>query len=127
MEIVGLGTEIVECVRVRKLLDEQGERFLQKVYTTAESQWCATLKKATEHFTAIWAAKEATLKALGVVSRRSSPWLQLEIRFAGSQASADIRGELLERMKGAQIKRIILATATSRHYATATAIALGER
>ena len=63
MDIVGLGTEIVECARVRALIEQHGERFLNRVYTDRErSRWCQARTNATEHFAAVWAAKEAVFK-----------------------------------------------------------------
>ena len=50
MNIVGLGTEIVECARVRALIDEHAERFLARIYTPEEVRWCQSRPNATEQF-----------------------------------------------------------------------------
>ena len=39
MEIVGIGTEIVECVRIGRLLQEHGELFLTRVFTPREMRF----------------------------------------------------------------------------------------
>src|SRR5215207_6760306 len=36
MEIVGVGTEIVECLRVGRMIEQHGEQFLTRIYTARE-------------------------------------------------------------------------------------------
>ena len=36
MEIVGLGTDIVEIVRIGRMIERHGELFLNRVYTPEE-------------------------------------------------------------------------------------------
>ena len=38
--IVGMGTDIVECLRIRRMIEEHGEMFLTRVYTDAEIRAC---------------------------------------------------------------------------------------
>ena len=127
VDIIGLGTEIVECARVRASIDEHGERFLQRVYSPEEIRWCQSRSNATEHYAAMWAAKEAVFKCLRVVGRGGAPWAQIEIEYKGDSPNVNLRGVFRERMAEAGIGSILLATAFSRHYATATAIALRAR
>lgn len=124
MNAIGLGTEIVECARVRAMIEEHGERFLERIYTPDEMRWCQSRKNATEHFAAVWAAKEAVFKCLKVAGRGGAPWTQIEIEFTDDVPRAKIRGALRDRMIEGGIGGVLLSTAFSRHYATATAIAL---
>jgi len=124
VDIVGLGTQIVECAHVRASIDEHAERFLNRVYTPDEIHWCQSRSNATEHFATLWAAKEAVIKCLRVVGRGGAPWAQVEVEYKGDTPSVKLRGMLRDRMTEAGIGSIMLATAFSRHYATATAIAL---
>lgn len=124
MDVLGLGCEIVECARVRAMIEEHGERFLARVYTPEEIRWCQSRKNATEHYAAIWAGKEAVFKCLRVAGRSGSPWAQIEVEFREDVPTVKVRGALRNRMSEAGIGSIVLSTAFSRHYATATAIAL---
>src|ERR1051325_4557721 len=81
MEIVGIGTDIVECLRVGRMIEQHGELFLTRVYTEREVLDCQARKRATEHFAARWAAKEAILQSLGTGWRRGMAWTDNEIRF----------------------------------------------
>lgn len=123
MSIVNLGTEIVECTRVRAMIEEHAERFLTRVYSHDEILWCQSRRNCTEHFAALWAAKEAVFKCLKLAGRSGSPWAHVEIQYVNEEAKVIVRGPLRERMSELGVNRIIVSTAFSRHYATATAIA----
>src|SRR6185437_4786 len=84
MEIVGIGTDIVECLRVGRMIEEHGELFLLRVYTEREIRYCQSRQRATEHFSAHWAAKEAILKCLGLPWRRGLSWTDMEVRIEGT-------------------------------------------
>ena len=65
MRILGIGTDIVECPRIGKMIEQHGELFLRRVYTEREIRYCQARRHALEHFAGRWAAKEAILKAIG--------------------------------------------------------------
>lgn len=56
------GIDLIEIQRVADVIERQGERFLQRVYTPHERADCG---ERTESLAARWAAKEAVAKALG--------------------------------------------------------------
>ena len=72
MNVIGIGTDIVECLRIAKMIDRHGELFISRVYTKNEIRYCQSRKQSTQHFAGRWAAKEAILKALGTGWRRES-------------------------------------------------------
>ena len=80
MDIVGIGTDIIECLRIARMIEQHGELFLTRVYTEREIRYCQRRKHATEHFAGRWAAKEAILKCLGTGWRRGICWTDVEIR-----------------------------------------------
>src|SRR5438874_13627529 len=80
MEIVGIGTDIVECLRIGRMIEQHGEIFLRRVYTEREIRYCQERKRAMEHFAGRWSAKEAILKCLGTGWSRGLCWTDMEIR-----------------------------------------------
>src|SRR5215471_11189351 len=80
MEIVGIGTDIVECVRIGRMIEQHGELFLSRVYTPRELLYCQARKNAIEHVAGRWAAKEAILKCLGTGWRKGLCWTDMEVR-----------------------------------------------
>jgi len=77
--IVGLGTDIVEIVRIGQMIERHGELFLQRVYTEAEIQYCQTKRGAIEHYAGRWAAKEAVMKTLGTGFTKGVGWTDIEV------------------------------------------------
>ena len=78
--IIGIGTDITECLRIARMIERHGELFISRVYTPEEIRYCQSRQQATQHFTGRWAAKEAILKALGTGWRRGISWRDMEIR-----------------------------------------------
>jgi len=80
MNIAGIGTDIVECLRIAQMIERHGEIFLTRVYTPREIEYCSSRKAATQHYAGRWAAKEAVLKAMGTGWARGISWHDIEIR-----------------------------------------------
>jgi holo-[acyl-carrier protein] synthase len=78
MAIVGIGTEIVECVRIAKMIETHGEQFLQRVYTPREVEYCMNRPRSMQHFAARWAVKESFIKALRI-QHHGIRWTEIEL------------------------------------------------
>jgi holo-[acyl-carrier protein] synthase len=130
MNIVGIGTEIVECVRIGRAIERHGELFLTRVYTAREIHYCRGKKYVTEHFAGRWAAKEAILKCLAMGRRQGLCWTDIEVRTearTGPREGAPkvyLCGPAKERTLALGISDILVTIAHCRAYATATAIAV---
>ncbi len=125
MEIVGIGTDIVECVRIARMIEEHGELFLTRVYTEREIRYCQARKNAVEHFAGRWAAKEAILKCLGTGWRRGIGWTDLEVRnHPDGKPQVHVRGAAKDHMQQLHIADILISISHCRAYATAQAIAV---
>jgi holo-[acyl-carrier protein] synthase len=125
MEIVGVGTDIVECLRVGRMIERHGELFLARIYTVREVRFCHSRKRATEHFAARWAAKEAVLKALGQPWRRGVEWTDVEVvQEAGGAPEVELFGATKELAGSLRVGRILLSMGHCRAYATAHAVAV---
>jgi holo-[acyl-carrier protein] synthase len=75
--IVGIGVDVASLERIRELLERHGERFLKRIYTQGERDYCEKFKDPIPHLAARFAAKEAAYKALGGVG--PIRWTQMEI------------------------------------------------
>ena len=121
--IVGLGTDIVEIVRIGKMIERHGEMFLRRVYTDDEITYCQRRKEAYEHFAGRWAAKEAVMKTLGTGFIRGIRWQDIEI---SSQTSGRplvcLHGGARDHAKRLVIDEVLITISHCRAYATATAI-----
>jgi holo-[acyl-carrier protein] synthase len=126
MKILGIGTDIVECLRIAQMIERHGELFITRVYTDDEIEYCSRRKAATQHYSGRWAAKEAVLKALGTGWRRGISWRDVEIRNDRHGAPAvTLRAGARDVMEQAGIKRLHLSISHCRGYAVAYVIAEG--
>jgi holo-[acyl-carrier protein] synthase len=73
--ISGIGVDILNIVRVKNAIERWQERFISRVYTQGEIDYCRRQKLESIHFAARFAAKEAVMKALG----RRVGWKEIEI------------------------------------------------
>lgn len=125
MDIIGMGTQVLECSRVRKLIDQHGETFLKQVYTDREVRFCNGKKQSTEQFTALWAAKEAVFRSLGTTWKRGTSWTDVEIQWEyGGTPQVVVTGPTRELMTARGVNHIMLSMAYCREFATATSLAL---
>src|SRR5215469_4828987 len=81
MAIVGHGIDIVETVRIRQMVDEHGQHFLDRCFTPVEQAYCdRSPRRRFEHLAGRFAAKEAVLKAMGTGWRGGIAWTDIEIQ-----------------------------------------------
>ena len=128
MEILGIGTDITECLRIARMIERHGDLFINRVYTPAEIRYCQSRKQATQHFTGRWAAKEAILKALGTGWVRGIGWRDIEIRNEPSgRPVVAVRGGAKELVEQLGITKLLVTISHCHTHATAYAVAVGER
>lgn len=125
MEIVGIGTDIIECVRIRAMIDKHGELFLRRVFTDREIRYCQRSKQATEHFAGRWAAKEAILKCLGTGWSKGLCFTDIEIvNDPTGKPRAELRAATKDHANTLGIGEVMISISHCRAYATALAIAV---
>jgi holo-[acyl-carrier protein] synthase len=126
MHILGIGTDITECLRIAQMIERHGELFVDRVYTAEEIRYCQRRKQATQHFTGRWAAKEAVLKALGTGWRRGISWRDVEVQNEpGGRPTIALRGGAKEAADRLGIVEVLISISHCRSHATAFAVAVG--
>jgi holo-[acyl-carrier protein] synthase len=126
-QILGIGSEITECLRIARMIERHGEQFIDRVFTAAEVRYCQGRPQATQHFAARWAAKEAILKALGISSRRGAVRTDIEIRKDRSgRPAVAFRGAIKDALEHLEVAEVLVTFSHCRSHATAYAIALGK-
>jgi holo-[acyl-carrier protein] synthase len=64
--IYGIGIDLVEVSRIEKMLNKWHDRFIEKVYSSYEADYCKKKSSPAIHFAARFAVKESFLKSLGI-------------------------------------------------------------
>jgi holo-[acyl-carrier protein] synthase len=108
---------------VREIVERWDERFLRRVFTDGEIAYCRRRRDPIPHFAARFAAKEATLKALGTGLRMGVSWREMEVQREGGEAPTMVlsgRCRALLLAKGA--RRVLLSLSHDGDYALAQAM-----
>jgi holo-[acyl-carrier protein] synthase len=126
MNLLGIGTDIVETLRIAQMIERHGELFLGRVFTPHEIEYCSVRKAATQHYAGRWAAKEAVLKALGTGWSRGISWRDIEVRNElGGRPLIVLDGGALDVSRRLGIQEVLISISHCRNYATAYALAVG--
>jgi holo-[acyl-carrier-protein] synthase len=76
------GVDIIEISRVKESIESLGERFINRVFTEKEIEYCESKKaQKYQHYAARFAAKEATFKALSwkLEDKYAICWKDIEV------------------------------------------------
>ena len=76
---LGLGSDIIEVSRIQANIDEHGSRFLDRLFTQNEQEYCNRHRDAVRHYAGRFAAKEAIVKCFGKGVSAEIAWLDIEI------------------------------------------------
>ena len=110
--VIGIGADIIEVERIRGVLDRQGERFLNRVFTEEERAYCSSMKYPHKHYAARFAAKEAVSKCFSTGIGAELGWKSVSI-YHGERKQPlvrlDEKGEALLRHVGATHVHVTLS------------------
>ena len=109
--IAGIGIDLVDVQRVRRLIDRKGERALQRLFTDGERAYADTHPEPARQLAARVAAKEAAFKALaGNALARSIGWRELEVVARANRSPLLLlHGRALDRAAELGVVRIHLS------------------
>lgn len=120
------GVDLVETARIARMLDEHGDRFLQRVYTEGERAYADDNARRNEHLAARFAAKEAVLKALGTGWRSGIAWTDVEVvRQPSGEPGVRLAGRAAEIAQERGVSAWLISLSHAGEYAMASVLALG--
>lgn len=73
------GIDLVDLPSFREVLDKGGARFLDRIFTQAEQEYCLSQKDPVLSFAVRFAAKEAVAKALGTGIGAGAAFRDIEV------------------------------------------------
>jgi len=120
--IVGVGMDLTEVDRIAQMVKRWGDSFTHRIYTDGEREYSMSRVNAAMHLAARFAAKEATLKSLGVP--RGLSWHEMEVVGGGSEAPLLVlRGQALAAADRLGVVRMHLTLTHTKDLAGAVVIA----
>lgn len=117
------GTDIIEIQRIKESIESLGAKFLNKIFTEKEREYCESKKtQKYQHYAARFAAKEAVFKAISesLPDKFALDWCDYEIlNDESGKPKVKISGLDLEG-----IENIDLSISHCKQYAMATAVVI---
>ena len=125
MSIVSLGMDLLRIDRLEEVIERRGERFLDRVFTPGEREYCERRKERATHYAGRFAVKEAVMKVLGTGWTNGVRWRDIEIRRAPGAAPEVVLHGVSRAI--AERRAIVRIHVTITHDAgIAAAVAVGE-
>ena len=122
MEIVGLGVDICEIARVERAI-ERHPTFRDRVFTPEEIAYCDSKARPAESYAGRFAAREATVKALG--GYRGRRWQDVSVSRGPSGApSIRLDGHAKRRADALGITQVLITFTHEKTNAVAFAVAI---
>jgi holo-[acyl-carrier protein] synthase len=125
--ILGVGIDLVDVARARKLIAGKGERALARLCTAGEAAYVRAHPSGATSFAARLAAKEAAFKALaGSEEARAIGWRDIEVeRASDGRPSLLLHGLARKRAETLGVKTIHVTLTHTDHTAGAVVILEG--
>ena len=77
--VKGVGIDIIEVKRIKKIIEKYGDRFFNRILTENEIKYCKSFSKPDLHFAGRFASKEAYSKSIGTGISKDFRWKDIEI------------------------------------------------
>jgi holo-[acyl-carrier protein] synthase len=94
--LLGIGADLIEVARIRGILERQGRRFLERVFTEEERAYCEGRADPHPHLAARFAAKEAVSKCFTTGIGAELGWKSVSI-YHGDRHEPKVRLDDLGR------------------------------
>ncbi len=121
--IIGIGVDIVDAERIRKINQKFGDKFLERVFTGNEIKYCMQKADSTMHLAGRFAVKEAMFKALGTGWRFGITWRDIEVCNNSIGApTVKLSGKTLEYAQQSSADNIYASISHDGSYAVATVV-----
>ena len=113
------GVDIIEIARIRRIAVKYADRFFHRIYTEGE---LAYSRGRAPQLASRFAAKEATMKALGT-GIRGIPWKDIEVvRGRGQAPRILLHGKAFTRAEALGVTDLALSLSHSRDFAVASVV-----
>jgi holo-[acyl-carrier protein] synthase len=121
--ICGVGIDLVENSRLEKIIEKWGQKFLTRIFSDQEIQYCGKHIKSSTHYGARFAAKESFLKAMGIGMGMGINLRDIEVvNDDNGKPALALCGEAKAQIERRKITNIHLSLTHTKNYATALVI-----
>lgn len=123
MNALGVGVDLVEVDRTRRMISQKGSHVFDRLLTPAEAAYCRSRPDPAEHVAVRLAAKEAVYKALqGSEAARGIGWRDIEVvRTEDGRPEVALTGLAARRADELGVRRVMLSLSHTHLAAVAVA------
>jgi holo-[acyl-carrier protein] synthase len=120
--IKGVGVDMVEIARVRRLVEED-RGFAARIFTDREIAYCESKFSKAQHYAARFTAKEAFFKALGTGFRDGMSWRDVEVENdALGKPQLRLAAVALQQFRKRKLTHAMLSLSHTREMAVALVV-----
>jgi len=118
-----VGIDLVRVQDVAESVAKFGDRYLQRLYTPSELAYAGSdAARMPERLAARFAAKEATIKALGMVEHQGA-WSDIEVlRTPSGRCELQLHGRVLTAADALGASSFAVSLSHESEYATAVVV-----
>ena len=124
--IIGLGLDATEILRIAALIERYGERFIRRLFTDGEVAYCNRRRTPAIHFAGRFAAKEAGMKALGTGHSQEVLWRDIEVVRRGGPPQLEFHGGAARRFAAMGARSSLLTITHTEALALAQVLLIGS-
>lgn len=121
--IVGIGIDVVQIIRIERLIKKWGSKFTKRVFSQNEIKYSETHLKSEQHFAANFAVKESFVKALGTGFKSDLRIRDIEVlRDKAGKPYINLFGKAKQKIAELGVNRIHTSISHDGEYSIALVI-----
>lgn len=125
MNIIGIGTDIVDKKRISRLLDRFGDRFIERILSKEEKKMISQISDPKAYLAKRFAAKEAIAKALGTGIGTVSFNEISVLNTTGGKPYVKFEGKSKQFVMNLNIHEVMISLSDEKECALAFAVIVG--
>lgn len=123
--IIGMGIDILEVKRLEEIFKNKKEKFIKKIYTDNEINYCENKKKYLESYAVRFSAKEAFIKAID--SKINIAYKDIEIISKSSnKPQVILYRSALKAAQEKKVTNILISLSHEKNYVVSNIILKGK-
>lgn len=125
--ILGIGVDLVENHRIKRMLKKWGPRFTARVFSDAERAYCDSQASVAPHYAGRFAVKEAVAKAFGTGVGVDVALTDVEVIRDPATGAPSVRlaGRARKLARARKVETVFVSLSHTRHYAVAQVVLEG--
>lgn len=118
--ICGVGIDLVENRRMEQIIEKWGGKFISRIFSDEEMDYCGKHAHPTTHYSARFAAKESFLKALGLGLGMGVQLRDISVvNDQNGKPSLNLSGKAKSCIQQRKVTKVHLSITHTKNYASA--------